>query len=97
MTLYLSEADVRKTLNEIKEHSAPGSILGMDLYDKKLTSMKGVKATKEMFGFSLDFTGDGDNVLKQFMTSENLAVGSYNFMSQKTKRGAYGVVLEVVV
>ncbi len=72
MTLYLSENDVRKTLREIKEHAAPGSVLVADFYSKRLLTLKGVKTTNEGFNFALDFYADDENILKALLESENL-------------------------
>lgn len=97
VTLYLSEKDVRRTLQEIKEHSASGSILVVDFYAKRLVSLKGVKATNELFNFALDFSNDKENVLKAFLESEKLTLGDFKFMGHKTDKGAFGVVAEVIL
>jgi methyltransferase (TIGR00027 family) len=97
VTLYLSEQDVRKTLEEIKEHAVAGSILAVDFYAKRLVSLKGVKPTKEMFNFALDFSNDKEAVLKAFIGSENLTLGDFKFLGHRTKKGAFGVVAELIV
>ena len=76
MTLYLAERDVRKTIQEIKAHTGPGSTLVCDLYAKKFvkddytpsmkSSQKMLKMTNEEFGFSLDFSADYQAVLNTF-------------------------------
>jgi methyltransferase (TIGR00027 family) len=97
VTLYLSENDVRKTLKEIKEHTAAGSILLADFYSKRLTDLKGVKATKEDFNFGFDFSADKEKVLKEFIESEDLNLVDFKFIGHKTKKGAIGVVAEIVL
>lgn len=97
VTSYLSESDVRKTLKEIKEHTVAGSILVADLYAQRMLALKGLKATNELFNFGLDFSSDNENVLKSFLVSENVKLGDFYFMGHKTKKGAYGVVAEIIV
>jgi methyltransferase (TIGR00027 family) len=97
VTIYLSENDVRKTIKEIKEHAASGSILIVDFYSKRITAMQGVKATNENFGLGLDFSKNHENVLKTFIESENVNLGDFYFIGHKTKKGAYGVVTEIIL
>jgi methyltransferase (TIGR00027 family) len=97
VTLYLLEDDVRKTMKEIKEHSAPGSILIADFYSKRLTALQGVKATSEFFHFSLDFSKNYTATLKAFINSANLNLGRFYFMGQNTPKGVIGVVLEIIL
>ncbi|ODA41916.1 hypothetical protein [Desulfosporosinus sp. BG] len=59
--------------------------------------MSGVKATNEQFNFALDFSADKENVLKEFIASENLTLVDDKFMGHKTKKGAFGVVAEVII
>lgn len=97
VTLYLSENDVRKTLREIKEHSAIGSVLLVDIYDKRVIALKGVKATNETFNFGLDFSNDKEKVLKKFLEDEGLKTGEFYFMGYNTPKGAFGVVAEALI
>jgi methyltransferase (TIGR00027 family) len=97
VTLYISEKDVRKTIRVIKEHAAHGSVLITDLYSRRITALKGVKATHEKFNFALDFSSDKENVLKTFLNSENVTAGDFHFMGHKTKKGAFGVVVEIIL
>ena len=97
VTLYLSESDVKKTLKEIKEHTAPESILVADFYAHRMLALKGLKVTGELFNFGLNFSSDNENVLKSFLVSENVKLGDFYFMGHKTKKGAYGVVAEIIV
>ncbi|HEY0262620.1 MAG TPA: class I SAM-dependent methyltransferase [Chitinophagales bacterium] len=96
VTLYLEERDVRKTIKEIKEYSAKGSVLATDFYATRFASFKGVKSTNEMFLFLLDFSSNAENVLKSFVESEHLTLGDFYFMGQKASdKGAIGVVTEI--
>ena len=97
VTLYLQESDVRKTIKEIREHSAAGSILAVDYYATRFASFKGVKSTKEIFHFLLDFSLDAESVLKSFVESENLTLGDFYFMGQASEKGALGVVTELIL
>ncbi len=97
VTPYLSESDIRKTLKEVKSHAVSGSILLVDFYDKRLSYLKGVTTTNEGFQFGLDFSGDGEGILNQFLESQGLRVGEFHFMGQKTKKGAFGVVAEILI
>ena len=81
----------------LKEHSARGSIVITDFYSKRLTALKGVKATNENFNFALDFSSDKENVLKTFLESLNVKAGNFYFMGHKTKKGAFGAVVEIML
>ncbi|HEY9001895.1 MAG TPA: SAM-dependent methyltransferase [Mucilaginibacter sp.] len=95
VTLYLSEADVRKTISEINAHSAPGSILIADFYGDRILSMKGVKSTNELFNFGLDFSADYENSLKSFLESIPVKLGDFYFLGSKHKKGPMAVVAEI--
>ena len=97
VTLYLSEEDVRKTIKEIKEHAASGSILIADLCSKRLLALEGIKATNEKFNFGLDFSVNPEKVLKTFIESEKVNLGEFYFVGHKTKKGAFLVVVEIVL
>ncbi len=97
VTIYLSENDIRKTIKEIQGHAASNSILLADFYSKRLTALQGVKSTNENFGFGLDFSVNQENVLKTFIESENVSLGDFYFIGHKTKKGAFGVVAEIIL
>lgn len=97
VTLYLSENDVRKTIKEIKEHSASDSILIVDFSSKRLTALQGVKITNENFNFGLDLSVNPDEILKTFIESEGVKLGDYYFIGHKTKKGAIMVVAEIIL
>ena len=105
VTLYLAEKDVRKTIQEIKAHTGPGSTLVCDLYAKKFvegnytpsmkSSQKMLKMTNKEFGFGLDFWADYQATLNTFLANLDTAARDTYFMGSKTKKGPYMVVTEV--
>ena len=95
VTLYLSEADVRKTINEIRDHAASGSVLITDFYGERLLALKGVKSTNEWFNFGLDLSGDYESALKTFLGSIPIVPGNFYFMGYKHKKGPIGVITEI--
>ncbi len=105
VTIYLSEADVRKTLCELKQHCAPGSILAADfyslshvkgeLYGSMIMQAQALKVADEEMGFGLDFSADYESVLKTFVESENASLGETYFIGSKTQKGTYMVVAEI--
>lgn len=97
VTLYISENDIRKTIKEIQGHTTSGSFLLVDFYSKRLTALQGVKATNENFHFGLDFSTNEENVLKTFLESANVNMGDFYFIGNKTQKGAYGVVTEIIL
>jgi methyltransferase (TIGR00027 family) len=97
VTLYLSEDDVRKTIREIKDHAAPGSVLVADFGSNRLLKLRGVKATKEKFTFGLDLSTEREKVLRTFIESEHVKPGSVYFIGHKTKPGTLLAVAEIVL
>lgn len=97
VTLYLSEDDVRNTIREIKAHTAPGSVLLVDFYAKKLLALKGIKRTREHFNFGLDFSANYEGVLKDFLETVPVNLGEFYFMGHKHKKGPLGVVTELCI
>ena len=101
VTLYLSEADVRATLALLKAHSAPGSVVLLDLYSKgtiallnKGASGRTLKATGEGLKFGLDFSTDAEEVLTRFASSAHYALGTHYFVGSAAKNGAFMVIAE---
>lgn len=99
VTLYLSEADVRKTLEIIKGNAAAGSTVILDVYGNRMLDMarKGVfaktlDATGEALNFGLDFSSDPESVLSAFVTSQGFDPGPYYFLGSSHKKGPYMVV-----
>ncbi|MEM7532198.1 MAG: SAM-dependent methyltransferase [Chloroflexota bacterium] len=105
VTLYLSERDVRNTLQDMKANSAAGSIvvadfyaLGFvtgDLFPSMKSSLQVLKITDEKFGFGLDFARDHASSLATFVECEGWQMGDTYFMGEKTQKGAWMVVAEL--
>ena len=81
VTLYLEEAEVRKTLQRISDISAPGSILALDLYSLSFVELAAKRGggvykntTGETFGFGLDFATDPQNRVKELLDDVNLQI-----------------------
>jgi methyltransferase (TIGR00027 family) len=103
VTLYLTEESVRRGLQDMKRHAAPGSIIVADIYGKRMTTMSESGATKktldltnESLHFSLPFERDHEARLRSFVESEGLQVGEANFMGTRDERGPFMVVAELV-
>ena len=105
VTLYLAESDVRKTLRDIRENAAAGSVVVADFYSEKFVELgkknaagrKALEYTGEGFGFGLDFAGGFDETLRDFLRSENMPVGETRFLGRTRKKGPYAVVVEFTV
>ena len=103
VTLYLSEKDVRKTLQTLKSNAAHGSIVIADIYDfnflKMLNKGSGVlKANNESLGgFGLDFTISPEQAVLEFTNSMQIEIGRHFFLGTKNKSGAFMVVTEIVL
>ena len=107
VTLYLGENSVRNTLRTVKANAAEGSVIVADMYAKRLVSgdyapsvkaaMPVLDVTEEQLSFGLDMTGDYQQTLESFVTSEGLSLGESYFMGYKTKKGTWVVVAELIV
>jgi len=103
VTLYLSETDVRKTIQDIRSSAANGSILLSDIYadrflkrGKKGAGKKVMDYTNEGWDFSLDFTMEYEEALANFASSESMAVGETFFMGRNSEKGPFMVVVEML-
>ena len=103
VTLYLSETDVRKTMQDIRGSAAKGSILLSDIYAdrffervKKGAGKKAMDYTNEGLDFSLDFTMEYEEALSNFVSSESMAVGETFFMGRNSEKGPFMVVVEML-
>lgn len=104
VTLYLSEDDVRKTMREVRDHAAPGSVLVADIYadrfvqfGKQSLGKKALEYSGEGFGFSLPFSSKYMGHLSDFVESEKMSVGKTFFMGSESRKGPFMVVVEMVV
>jgi len=103
VTLYLSEADVRKTMQDIRKQSTKGSILLADIYADRMVAMvnkgagkKAMDYTNEGLDFSLNFHGEYDQALSKFVSSESMTVGETFFMGRNSEKGPFMVVVEML-
>lgn len=99
VTLYLSEANVRATLAEIKTHAAPGSAVVLDFYGQRMLDLarkgamaKTLEATGETMDFGFDFSVNAEDALSAFTTSAGFSLGPHYFLGSSHKKGAYMVV-----
>ena len=104
VTLYLAEEDVRKTLRDVREHAAPGSVVVADFYAERSIRMgsgsvvkKKLEYTDETLGFGLPFEADHEQTLQHFVNSEGLTVGETTFLGSSGKKGPFMVVAELRV
>jgi len=102
VTLYLDEEDVRRALRDMKDHSAPGSVVLADFYSTRMISLGKKNATKktldftgEGFGFGLPFETDHEAGLRDFVESEGLTIASTSFMGTSGKDGPFMVVADL--
>jgi methyltransferase (TIGR00027 family) len=102
VTLYLSENDVRKMLQEIGMNAVSGSTVVADFYGDRFIQIGKTKAGKK----TLDFTNEGlsfglplntnhESIFNRFITSENLGVGETYFMGAADNKGPFVVVSEI--
>lgn len=102
VTLYLSESDVRKTMQDVHNHAPAGSVLLADIYadyfvniGKRSAVKKTLDYTGEGFGFSLPFATDYEKTLLDFVESESMFVGETFFMGSTSEKGPFAVVVEM--
>jgi methyltransferase (TIGR00027 family) len=102
VTLYLSEADVRRALRDMKAHSTAGSVIVADIYSEKFINIgkkKGLKRTldytNEGLNFSLPLDKDFKARLAAFVDSEGLALNTAYFMGTVSEQGPFVVVADI--
>jgi methyltransferase (TIGR00027 family) len=102
VSLYLSESDVRKTMQDVRTHAATGSVLLVDIYADRFVNIgkrsvvkKTLDYTDEGLGFSLPLAADYEEVLLEFVESESMSVGETYFMGSSSDKGPFMVVAEV--
>ncbi len=100
----MAEEDVRRTLRDVREHAAPGSVVVVDFYAERFIRMgsgaltkKTLAYTDETLGFGLPIATDSEQNLQRFVTSEGLTVGETVFMGSSGKKGPFMVVAELGV
>jgi methyltransferase (TIGR00027 family) len=102
VTLYLTESDVRKTMQDVRNNAPAGSVLLADIYadyfvniGKRSAVKKALEYTDEGFGFSLPFSTSYEKTLFRFVDSESMSVGETYFMGSKSDKGPFAVVVEM--
>jgi len=103
VTLYLSEADARKTMRNVCKNSPTGSVLLADIYAeafvKNIGGRAGIKETLEYtdegFAFSLPLTTDYKKTLTDFVESESMSAGEGVFMGRNSDKGPSVAVVEM--
>lgn len=102
VTLYLTESDIRKTIQDVRNHSPAGSILLGDFYAERFIDISKPKAvqktldyTNEGLGFGLPFATNYDQVLQDFIESEGMSLGEAYFMGSSNDKGPFMVVAEM--
>ncbi len=102
VTLYLGEKDVRRALRDMKNHSAPESVIVADFYStrmiaigKKKVLKKTLEFTDEGLGFGIGFESDHEARLRSFIESEGLTLDSASFMGTISKNGPFTVVTDI--
>jgi methyltransferase (TIGR00027 family) len=102
VTLYLSESEVRKTMQDVCRNAPAGSVLLSDFYadhfvniGKSAAGKKALDYTHEGFGFSLPFATKYEEALLKFVESESLSVGETYFMGSASDKGPFMVVVEM--
>ena len=103
VTLYLSEADVRKTIQDIRNKAAVGSVLLADIYAERFIAFANKGARKKMLDqtsegldFGLNFATNHEEALSEFVNSESMSVGENFFMGRKNDKGPFVVVVEMI-
>jgi methyltransferase (TIGR00027 family) len=104
VTLYLDEVDVRKTLQDIRGHTAAGSVVVADFYGERMiragsgsVGRKALEYSNEGFGFGLPFATDFKDSLRDFLDSEGVKQGESYFMGRSSSKGPFMVVVELCV
>ncbi len=102
VTLYLSEADVRKTMQDVHNHAPAGSVLLADIYAERFVNIgkrsavkKTLDYTDEGLSFSLPFSTRYEEALTEFVENESMSVGEALFMGHSSDKGPFMVVVEM--
>ena len=102
VTLYLSESEVRKTIQGVRCHAPAGSILLADFYaerfinlGKKSFAKEILDSTNEGLNFNLPLTTDYEKTLQKFAESESMTVAETYFLGSTSDKGPFMVVAEL--
>ncbi|MHC4954985.1 MAG: class I SAM-dependent methyltransferase [Planctomycetota bacterium] len=102
VTPYLAEADVKKTMRDIRANAAAGSAVLADIYAERFVRRgkrgtvggKALAYTGEVFEFGLPFDSDHEQTLRAFVESEGVQLGATFFLGESRKQGPWAVVAE---
>lgn len=102
VTLYLSTQDVGETIAALRETTSGNSVLLADIYANNFVQManKGamgrtLDATGEAMSFGLDFAGDYQGALGDFVAGQGCSLGESYFLGADSKKGPFAVVVEM--
>ena len=102
VTLYLPEAEVRRTMRSVSSHACKNSILLADIYANRMLNIaksnvgkQVMDYTSEGFGFGLDLTTSWKDVLSEFVESESLSLGEATYMGSDSDSGPFMAVVEM--
>jgi len=104
VTLYLDRATVRETLSILKANAAPGSVVIADFYAERFVKMgKGravgalLDASQEGLAFGLNFSGDAEDVLRNFVHEQGLTLNRHQFLGAGHQQGPFIVIAELLI
>lgn len=102
VTLYLTESDVRKTIQDVRNYAPAGSTLLCDFYADRFINISKPKAvqkalnyTNEGLGFGLPLATGYEQVLRDFVESKRMSLGEANFKGSSNDKGPFMVVTEM--
>ena len=102
VSLYLSESDVRKTMQDVRNHATAGSVLLADIYADRFLNVgknsavqKTLDYTDEGLGFGLPLATNYEETLTGFVEAESMSVGETFFMGHSSEKGPFMVVVEM--
>ena len=102
VTLYLTEVEVRKTLQDIKGHAADSSVVVADIYGERMlefmnrsASKKTLELTNEGLTFGLPFATEYAQTLREFIESEGLKQRETYFMGSNDEKGPFVAIVEI--
>lgn len=103
VTLYLTAQQVRDTLDAVRTHMAPTSVVIADFYSTRVLEW-GNKATAgymeksgEGLRFGLDFSTDPEGRLQSFLAETKLRLGRSTLFGGAHKRGPVLTIAELIV
>jgi hypothetical protein len=103
VTLYLSEAEVRKTMQDVCNNASAGTVLLADIYADSFVKNIGGRSviretldyTNEGLAFSLPLAKDYKETLADFVESESMSIGEVFFMGNRSEKGPFMAVVEM--